>query len=386
MLLSSVSCTEEITEPGETRALNYVIVGTDQDKCYDNGGEIACPEPGEPYYGQDAQYQGVQPTYQDNGDGTVTDFNTGLMWQKTPPTEYMTWGEAHKYAESLALGDYDDWRVPTIKELHSIVAYTGNVHERIPYLDASYFDYATPGMPIASWTWSDTTYAQPGEGDRADNVGHPPNLSPAEGELGAFQYNFADGHIKTGATGFMFDRVTPAPYAARFLVRCVRGDIYGENNLADKGDGTVTDLATGLMWQKADDGVARNWEGSLEYAESLTLAGYGDWRLPNAKELHSIVDYSRVNPAIDPIFTTTDGMGWFWTSTTHGDFVSQAAYIAFGEATTIYGVDIHGSGALRSDPKSGDPANYSDGLGIELGYGPDEVRIYNYVRCVRNAN
>ena len=38
---------------------------------------------GDPFYGQDAQYPKLEPSYQDNGDGTVSDLNTGLMWQKT---------------------------------------------------------------------------------------------------------------------------------------------------------------------------------------------------------------------------------------------------------------------------------------------------------------
>ena len=82
----------------------------------------------------------------------------------------------------------------------------------------------------------------------------------------------------------------------------------------NNGDGTVTDRATGLMWQKADDGTARNWEDSLAYAENLQLAGYSDWRLPNQKELHSIVDYGYI-PAINPIFNIADPKAWFWSST-----------------------------------------------------------------------
>ena len=103
----------------------------------------------------------------------------------------------------------------------------------------------------------------------------------------------------------------------------------------DNGDGTVTDHATGLMWAKADSGEVMDWDAALAYAENSTLGGYGDWRLPNVKELQSIVDYTRspsaadaanVGPAIDthsfeitelPAGTTnyeTD-YGYFWSST-----------------------------------------------------------------------
>jgi hypothetical protein len=118
-------------------------------------------------------------------------------------------------------------------------------------------------------------------------------------------------------------------------VRAVRGNTYGENDFEDNGDGTLTDHATGLMWQQADSGRGVDWEDALAYAESSTAAGYNDWRLPNVKELQSIVDYTRcpsarnaanIGPAIDTDFFevtelasgstnyTTD-YGYFWSST-----------------------------------------------------------------------
>ncbi len=204
--------------------------------------------------------------------------------------------------------------------------------------------------------------------------------------------NFADGRIK----GY--------PYEAKtFYVRFVRGnESYGENILVDNGDGTVSDLATGLMWQQADDGTARNWQQALAYAENLVLAGHSDWRLPNAKELQSIVDYGRCpvatnSPAIDPVFVLTeikdpDGntgqYPYFWSSTTHLDgpedmMYSGAAYIAFGEAQgQMFGtlMDVHGAGAQRSDPKSGNAADYPQYFGPQ-----GDVRyVYNYVLAVRS--
>ncbi len=65
-------------------AQDYPIVDTGQERCYDNGREIKYPKAGEPFFGQDAQYQGNQPAYRDNGDGTITDLVTGLTWQKDP--------------------------------------------------------------------------------------------------------------------------------------------------------------------------------------------------------------------------------------------------------------------------------------------------------------
>jgi hypothetical protein len=71
------------------------------------------------------------------------------------------------------------------------------------------------------------------------------------------------------------------------------------------GDGTVTDTVTGLTWQQGDaqnDDGGRTWQAALSYCEGLSLAGHNDWRLPNYRELASLVDYTRYNPAIDPVF------------------------------------------------------------------------------------
>ncbi len=102
----------------------YVVVDTGQTTCYDNTSPITCPGEGEAFYGQDAQHAGNQPSYVDNGDGTVTDLNTGLMWQQTYSGK-MTWDDALAEAETFSLAGYDDWLLPTIKELYSLIDFGG---------------------------------------------------------------------------------------------------------------------------------------------------------------------------------------------------------------------------------------------------------------------
>lgn len=82
------------------------------------------------------------------------------------------------------------------------------------------------------------------------------------------------------------------------------------------GNGAVTDERTGLVWQQQDDGQTRTWEAAISYCEGLSLAGQGDWRLPNIKELESITDDGRYSPSIDPIFTGTQ-VSNYWSSTTY---------------------------------------------------------------------
>jgi len=161
------------------------------------------------------------------------------------------------------------------------------------------------------------------------------------------------------------------------------------------------------MWAQRDSGRALSWEEALRYAETFQLAGYDDWRLPNAKELHTLVDYSRspdttASAAIAPVFETTvitneagqPDYPYFWTSTTHArpNSGASAVYIAFGRALgwmpSPHGagrwrlLDVHGVGAQRSDPKSGRPEDWPRGRGPQ----GDAVRIRNFVRCVRGGN
>ena len=359
--------------------LKSPVVDTGQSECYDNFRRITCPEKSRRFYGQDAQYHGLQMSYRDNGDGTVTDLNTGLVWEETPPAEHYTWDEAAAYASELELAGYDDWRMPTMKELYSLVDFTGTMRTMTPYINTDYFDFKYPDTSqghriMDAQYWSGNKY-----------VG-----TTMRGDSSAFGFNFADGRIKAYPTG------QGRGPTKRSFIRCVRGKLgYGDNEFIDNGDGTITDAATGLMWTKSDSAVTGNWEQALSYAGKLKYAGYDGWRLPNAKELQSIVDYTRApdaldpayrSAAIDPVFDLTETESWFWTSTTHGDNLF-GVYICFGRALSAWQwrgepMNAHGAGAQRSDPKAGDPAGYSRGLGPQ----GDEIRIYNYVRCVRDAS
>ena len=81
----------------------------------------------------------------------------------------------------------------------------------------------------------------------------------------------------------------------------------------------LTDNKTGLMWQ--DNSAAKNtkkdWQGALAFCSELHLAGYDDWRLPNIKELESIISISQDNPAIKNGFKNVGGSGYYWSSSAH---------------------------------------------------------------------
>jgi hypothetical protein len=367
---------------------SYPIVDTGQFWCYDNDSSIPCPETGDPFYGQDAQYDGVPMAYRDNGDGTITDLGTGLMWASSLG-EKKTWDDAVEGAERYRLAGHKDWRLPTIKELYSLTNFSGGFHRSVadstPYIDTNYFEFSYGNAslgerPIDVQVWSATQY-----------VGTTMNRQAT-----VFGVNFADGRING------YPKFDPRRREnKRLFVRYVRGNPdYGKNDFVDNHDGTITDRATGLTWQKADDDETRNWEDALSYCEGLRLGGRTDWRLPNAKELQSIVDYSRAptvteTAAIDPIFQVSVKESYFWTSTTHLDgpmdrMAETAVYVAFGRAMGYMRIpphsrdrrfiDVHGAGAQRSDPKTGDPNRFPNGRGPQ----GDDIRIYNYVRCVHS--
>jgi hypothetical protein len=389
----------------EEQILTYPIVDTGQERCYDNRKEIEYPKHGQAFFGQDAQYTGNEPAYKDNGDGTVTDLNTGLMWQ-SDPGEKMTFRQAVAGAAKCRLAGYKDWRLPTIKELYSLILFSGtdpdpmsrNSARQKPFIDRRYFKFQ---------------YGRPERGERVIDSQFATCTkyvsTTMRGDETMFGVNFADGRIKG------YGMRSPRGGEKKFYVLYVRGNTdYGKNAFKDNGNGTVTDKATGLMWMKADSGKLKagknkdgklNWQEALNWAENLKYAGYSDWRLPNVKELQSIVDYTRSpattnSAAIDAVFEMTSFIAesgekdypFYWTSTTHAGLsrASTAAYVAFGRSFgwmrnrrsgryTL--MDVHGAGSQRSDPKSGDASNFPRGRGPQ----GDVIRINNFVRCMRGG-
>lgn len=378
---------------------SYAVTDTGQSRCYDNHLEISCPASGQSFYGQDAQYDGNQPHYTDNLDGTVTDNVTGLMWQQSPDSDgdgdidaddKMTYQQATASADLLRLGGYSDWRLPTIKELYSLINFDGvdpsgysgsDTSGLIPFIDTTYFNFAY-GDTSANERIIDAQYASS-------------NLYVSDSQT-LFGVNFADGRIKGyGLSLFGSDKT--------FYVMYVRGNYsYGGNDFADNGDGTITDKSSGLMWTQDDSGTGLNWQDALAWVDSKNSAdylGYNDWRLPNIKELQSIVDYTSSpdttgSAAINAVFNSTpitneageEDYPYYWSSTTHSNWTGSpgvsAAYMAFGRGLGYIDggwTDIHGAGCQRSDPKQGDPSDYPTGRGPQ----GDAIRIYNYVRLVR---
>ena len=163
---SVIGCKEDsetINEPKEENLPtvdNYPIISTNQTIFYNNTSEISEPSVGEAFYGQDANYSKNELNYVDNGDGTVTDMVTGLMWSQSADMDgdgdidaddKMSLAEAKAGASSFDLGGYDDWRLPTIKELYSLIIFSGedpsgyegtSTSGLVPFINTDFFDFA----------------------------------------------------------------------------------------------------------------------------------------------------------------------------------------------------------------------------------------------------
>jgi hypothetical protein len=373
-----------ILSTAATHAITYPIVDTGQTQPYGV------------YAGQDAHYSANPPAYKGNDDGTVSDLVTGLMWTQDPG-EKMTLADAEKGSKKYNIGGYKDWRLPTIKELYSLIQLNGTDPDPMstdtsglkPFIDDSIFKF---------------TYGKEEDGDRIIDSQFATSTRYVSTTMGGnetmFGVNFADGRIK----GYPIEGRRGE---TKFYVLYVRDNPdYGENKFKDNGDGTITDQATGLTWMKTDSVKGMDWPTALDYAENLKLAGHDDWRLPNAKELQSIIDYTRSpdttgSAAIDPIFDATEitneggekDFAHYWTGSTHVGARSSdtAVYFAFGRSlgfmkdrrTGEYTLmDVHGAGSQRSDPKVGDASNFPHGRGPQ----GDVIRIENLVRCVRGGD
>ncbi|RJP75626.1 MAG: DUF1566 domain-containing protein [Desulfobacteraceae bacterium] len=311
----------------------YPFPDTGQETFYDSLDTIR-PAPQSPedpnygdYYGQDAQYLYLSPSYSAiEFDGTehfeteneikkyrwevypIDEFGnigyscdrydfyiiwrmnrdniTGLTWEvKTvlddsihEKDKKFTWQEAALFVEDLnvkTFGGYNDWRLPTIKELYSLMR--DPVTKNSLLFDEHFFPNTVPA-PFRS----STLYA-------------------------GYETKFEDD-ISAWIADFSTARVSEFNYTKEPLrVRAVRGTAV-PSYFEDNGDNTVSyytfDKSSGdylprLMWSKEVSPTPMTWQEALEYCEDLVAAGHDDWRLPNKNELQSIIDYTR-REGIDP--------------------------------------------------------------------------------------
>jgi hypothetical protein len=348
---------------------------TGQETCYGTtnaGGVIGCGGTG-----QDGELlRGIarRLSYVDNGDGTIIDNMTGLMWEKLTrdgsihdrDNQY-TWSGAFAKVAGLntaAFAGHTDWRLPNVNELQTLANYgalTPSVDLEFntscnPSCDAttcsctrtSFYWSSTTYLPMATLAWGVTfdfgrvdqdlktlsNYAravrdvcvaatrplQTGQTTCYDPSGMTDSTVTCDGTTGQ------DGDLKTGV-------------ARSYL---------------DNGDGTITDNATGLVWEKLNnDNVSihdrdntytlADAYGKIAMLNASSFAGHNDWRLPNINELQSLADYgaTTTNQAIAAAFngncaspcstcSCNKSAAFYWSSTSYQLITGSAWGIFFG--------------------------------------------------------
>ncbi|MBW1744407.1 MAG: DUF1566 domain-containing protein [Deltaproteobacteria bacterium] len=283
------------------RAYLSRVPDTGQTRCYDDKKEITCPNPGSSFYGQDADYTIAPPDYDVKAmdiDEVVIDHVTGLTWQNEDDGVKRTWSEAVDYCENLTVAGYSDWRLPTKKELLGITNYAGFG----PSIDTSFFPYAH-GPEDRYWSGTTLTFLS----------------------LTAWSMSLWNSEPSMQAKGDLN------------YVRAVHGRPLEFGHFRDNGDGTVTDITTGLMWQQTE-AKAMTWERALAYCEKLALAGYTDWKLPNIRELSSLLSDSCQEPSIDKAHFPGCRPSHYWSSTTNALYPTFGWYVGFEDGR------VHGGG------------------------------------------
>ncbi|MCW5577042.1 MAG: CotH kinase family protein [Dokdonella sp.] len=253
--------------------------------------------------------------------GCTRDNVTGLLWRIVPDTN-LSWSGAQVAARGLAAGascGRSDWRLPDHHELLGIVHYGANS----PALDGNYFPALAAGF---HWT-------------READPTAPPQRARVVNLIGGFVHGI------------------DAVEAADALY--VSGGNYHGAPVRNP-DGSVSDPHTGLQWDACALGqdaanqcngtaLSYNWQNALKEVRTRNQQnwhGHGDWRLPNVKELASLIEIGSAWPALDATTSPNAPPTAHWSSTTD-DKVWRMAWAAFFGTGNVFAKDKATTAALR---------------------------------------
>ena len=357
-----------LTLPGLAVAAGTVqLPATGQTACFAaNGSPRACAGTGEDgEKGAGAAWP--LPRFSDNGNGTVTDNLTGLIWSKhanapsralpgnpnngCPNAENdMIWLDALDFISCLNTRNhagFSDWRLPNLHEMESVV--NAGVANSAAYLNANGFGFG-PGLPSevrASQYWTSTS--------DESSVASPDLSAAAAWDVDLVKGDFPFSTLKNGqanavwpvrgvSTGtaklwmsgqtLCFDDIgapRPCPATGEDGEK-LAGTAWPAPRFKPNTDATFAlDRLSGLLWAAAtqtpgppacaDTGLNLNWQQALSHVACLNtnaFLGRTDWRLPNRKELRSLVDYSRGAPALPAGNPFSDQAGnTYWSSSSN---------------------------------------------------------------------
>lgn len=368
-----------------------------------------------------------EPRFTDNGNGTITDNLTGLMWLKdancsdtlemgTTYTGTLTWQEALDFVKGVNNGTYDispcgnytasytDWRLPSITELESLQQY--GQADPAAWLNSLGFQkvqrydmFSTLYTGTAYWSSTSMGPTSVWGPENAYNItftatGVPLNIgfTNKTTKLTAWMVRSGvkgpSGHeqpacVRASGQDVCFD-------TAEIAISCEGTGQDGEHQwgvswpsprFTDNNDGTVTDRLTGLVWLKD---IACLGQG--DFSEALAAVAdlnanpgghacsgytgsYSDWRLPNIREIASIIDFSQpanrsILPEGHPFLNEPTGTLYFWSSTTYAPSSTTprawGGYHQFGNIASLdkennqYIWPVRGTSSTPPEPRDPD--------------------------------
>ncbi|MBF0539427.1 MAG: DUF1566 domain-containing protein, partial [Nitrospirae bacterium] len=281
------------------------------------------------------------PRFTVNSDQTVNDNLTGLVWTKDAGTPTvgscaggkMTWQAALDYVSCLNTANYlgyNDWRMPNVNELESLV----NAEQATP---ATWLFLQVFANVQSNAYWSSTSYAS--------NTSYAWFVSMVDGNVSGSglvkSRTYYVWPVRAGQSGafgnsFIWFTGQTATYTVGDDGTLQKGMVWPNPRFTDNGNQTVTDNLTGLVWTRHAGtptvgscvGGAMTWQAAFSYVACLNTAnylGYNNWRLPNRKELFSLVDHGMYNPSLPSghpfSYVQTDD---YWSSTSLANNTSYA--------------------------------------------------------------
>lgn len=305
------------------------------------------------------------PRFTDNEDGTITDNLTGLMWLKDAHCFGFRTGSNEAYLEIDTLNidplscecqdytkSYTDWRLPNVNELESLI--NAGQQNSATWLGTQGFVNVQQ-----EYYWTSTTYAY--------NTMMARQIHMWAGYVDRDEKRFYNAvwPVRGTSTG-------PAAVWKTGQTTSYRADDDGDLQMGTKwpiprffltnDNAKLIDLVTGLMWMRSAEtpaigectGGRMTWQEALDYIaciNSMEYLGCSDWRLPNRKELYSLIDHSMYNPAL-PSDHTFGGvqLAKYWTSTTYAYDTSEAWMVSmqygdlspWGKSYTCYVWPVRG--------------------------------------------
>lgn len=328
------------------------VLRTGQKHCWDVRGQRISPARGT---GQDGEIQAGLPfqfpRFRDNRDGTATDTATGLIWLKDANLfGEVTWAEGLAKIRSLASGSCQglsdgsktgDWRMPNIRELLSLVDYGTSdpiVTEGNPFRNLKPHIY-----------WTSTSLAPAPLLAFMITLGIGPTVFVVKSSLcHVWPVRGTSSQVQPTGQKMCWDN-------SGNETTCTNsgqdGDIQAgvpvpNPRFTDNKDGTITDDLTNLVWLKnANPFGFRVWEQALSLSNTLASGAEGlsdgskpgDWRLPNVREIESLVDYSQFGPCL-PSGHPFDNVrpSSYWTSTSVAAAPTEAMFIILGVGPSIF--------------------------------------------------